>query len=103
MSDAIKVRSVVAKFFNVAESEVDSSFAFPRERLQGSVARSALHAALKRMAGADLQTAFTANTYGELIAASDAKNGSSLDGVGPPDTQAGRLAMLSKAESAKDD
>ena len=64
-----KIRAVVAKFFRVAESEVTESFLFPPERMQGSVARSTLHAALKRMAGVDLPAAFTANSFGELMRA----------------------------------
>ena len=64
-SDAI--RSVVARFFNVAESEVTESYVFPSRRLEGSLARTTLHSALKRMAGVDLPAAYSANTYGQLI------------------------------------
>jgi phosphopantetheine--protein transferase-like protein len=67
MNDSEKIRSVVARFFNVAETEVGEAFIFPRERLQGSADRSTLHAALKRMAGVDLPAAYTAVTYGQLV------------------------------------
>jgi phosphopantetheine--protein transferase-like protein len=66
-NDLDKVRSVVARFFQVEESLVTEDFVFPRERLQGSAARYTFHAALKRMAGVDLPTAHTANTYAELV------------------------------------
>jgi phosphopantetheine--protein transferase-like protein len=66
-NDLDKVRSVVARFFQVEESAVTDEFVFPRERLQGSAARYTFHAALKRMAGVDLPTAHTANSYAELV------------------------------------
>ena len=55
MNGAESIRSVVARFFNVAESELTEAFAFPPERLQGSVGRSTLHAALKRIAGVETE------------------------------------------------
>ncbi len=61
------VPSVVARFFNVAESDLADSFVLPPERLQGSISRRILHAAIKRMAGADLPGVWKAVTYGELI------------------------------------
>jgi len=67
MTDKDKVRSVVARFFNVSEATVTETFAFPPERLHGSVGRSTFYAAIKRMAGADLATAFSATTFGELF------------------------------------
>jgi len=67
MNELDQIRSVVARFFNVRESEVTEAFVFPTERLQGSVARATLKAALKRLAGVDLPAALTAKTYGELI------------------------------------
>lgn len=67
MKQSDEIQSVVARFFNVPQSEVTESFAFPRQRLEGSVARTTLHAALKRLAGVDLASAFTANTYGQLL------------------------------------
>jgi phosphopantetheine--protein transferase-like protein len=69
MNDSDKIRSVVARFFNVAEAEVTDSFIFPSERMQSSVARTTLHAAIKRLAGTDLPSAFTANTYAQLLKA----------------------------------
>ncbi|EEF62462.1 holo-ACP synthase [Pedosphaera parvula] len=65
--DLDKIRSVVARYFQVEEAAVTEEFIFPRERLQGSAARDTFHAALKRMAGIDLTTAHTANSYAELI------------------------------------
>ncbi len=67
MKHSDSVRSVVARFFNVAESEVTDTFLFPAKRLSGSVARTTLHSAIKRIAGVDLPSAFTANTYGQLV------------------------------------
>ncbi len=75
MSDTAKIRSVVARFFDVPEAALNEGFVFPRERLQGSVGRTTLHSALKRMAGADLPGAFTANTFGELLNSPPAPNG----------------------------
>jgi phosphopantetheine--protein transferase-like protein len=68
MSDVPKIRSVVARFFNVPESDVTEEFVFPRDRLQGSVGRTTFHAALKRLAGADLPAAMTAINFRELLA-----------------------------------
>lgn len=67
MTDKEKVRSVVARFFDVPESTVTESFVFPPERLHGSVGRSTFHAAIKRMAGVDLVSAWSAATFGELF------------------------------------
>ena len=67
MKSQDKIRSVVARFFNVSEAEVTDSFQFPASRLQGSVGRSTLHAALKRLADADLKSVWEANTFGELV------------------------------------
>jgi phosphopantetheine--protein transferase-like protein len=75
MNDVEKVRSVVSRYFNVPESEVTESFVFPSERMQSSVARSTLHAALKRLAGVDLPSVFTANTFGQLVNGSPAPQG----------------------------
>jgi phosphopantetheine--protein transferase-like protein len=72
MNEVEKVRSVVSRFFNVPEGEVTESFVFPSERMQSSVARSTLHAALKRLAGVDLSSVFTANTFGQLVNGSPA-------------------------------
>ena len=58
---------MIARFFNVSETEVIDSFQFPVSRLQGSVGRSTLHAALKRLADADLESVWKANTFGELV------------------------------------
>ena len=68
MTDKEKVRSVVARFFDVPEASVTENFVFPPERLHGSVGRATFYAALKRMAGADLASAATASTFGELLA-----------------------------------
>lgn len=67
MTDKDKVRSVVARFFNVPEAQVTESFVFPAERLHGSVGRATFCAAIKRMAGADLAAAMSAKTFGELF------------------------------------
>jgi phosphopantetheine--protein transferase-like protein len=74
MNEVEKVRSVVSRFFNVPEGEVTESFLFPSERMQSSVARSTLHAALKRLAGVDLPSVFTANTFGQLVNGSPAES-----------------------------
>ena len=60
------VPSVVARFFNVPESALTDSFILPPERLQGSISRRILHAALKRLAGAELPGVWKATTFGEL-------------------------------------
>ena len=73
MDNKDKIRSAVAQFFKVPEAEVTEGFVFPAARLQGAVGRSALQAALKRIAGVDLAAAFTANTYGELVNAPGAR------------------------------
>jgi phosphopantetheine--protein transferase-like protein len=67
MTDQAKIRSVVARFFNVPEAVVTDNFAFPPERLNASIGRATFHAALKRMGGADLPAAFTAKTFGDLF------------------------------------
>ena len=67
MTDKSKVRSVVARFFGVSEASVTDGFVFSRERLHGSVGRATFHAAIKRMAGADLPAALSAGTFGELF------------------------------------
>jgi phosphopantetheine--protein transferase-like protein len=107
MNDSDKIRFVVARFFNVAESALTDSYVFPPERLQSSVARSTLHAALKRMAGADLSAAFTANTYGELIATGTSTRESSPQAATPaipappPATLAGTTASAPSAVKAE--
>jgi len=72
MTDKEKIRSVVARFFNVPESAVTENFVFPPERLNASVGRATFHAAIKRMAGADLPAAFKAKTFGELFGETEA-------------------------------
>src|SRR5260221_7190720 len=67
-------RSVVARFFKVPESDVTDSFVLPPERLQGSISRRVLHAALKRLADADLPGVWTASTFGELLSGGGATN-----------------------------
>jgi phosphopantetheine--protein transferase-like protein len=67
MNDLEKIRSVVARFFNVPESAISEEFVFPSDRLQGSVGRTTFHAALKRLAGADMPSAMTATNYRELL------------------------------------
>ncbi|HEV2696317.1 MAG TPA: 4'-phosphopantetheinyl transferase superfamily protein [Verrucomicrobiae bacterium] len=67
MTDKDKIRSVVARFFNVSEATVTEDFPFPLERLNASIGRATFHAAIKRMAGADLPSAFTAKTFRELL------------------------------------
>src|SRR3954463_15580854 len=67
MNDSEKIRSVVARFFQVPEANVTDEYVFPRDRLQGSAARYTFHAALKRMAGADLPAAHTADTLAQLL------------------------------------
>jgi phosphopantetheine--protein transferase-like protein len=67
MNEPDNIRSVVARFFNGAKSEVAETFVFSAERLQGSVARATLRAALKRVAGVDLPASLIANTYGQLL------------------------------------
>ncbi len=61
------IHAVVARFFNVPESGISDSFVLPPERLAGSISRRVLHAAIKRLAGADLPGVWTASTFGELI------------------------------------
>jgi len=75
MNNTDKIRNVVARFFNVPESEVTEAFVFPADRMAGSVARSALAAALKRMAGAEPPSVWKANTYAELIGSASGNNG----------------------------
>lgn len=86
MNQTDKIRAVVSKFFNVPETEVTEAFEFPRARMQSSVARSTLHAALKNMAGADLATVWTARSFGEL-----------LHGTGPVSMPAGIVTKGSTA------
>lgn len=67
MTDKDKVRSVVARFFNVPETAVSDDFVFPPERLQGSVGRATFRSAIKRMAGVDLASAAGSTTFRELF------------------------------------
>ena len=67
MKDISKIRNVVARFFQVPESEVTESFIFPPHRLQSSLGRSTFHSAIKRLAQVDLPRALTARNFGELI------------------------------------
>jgi holo-[acyl-carrier protein] synthase len=67
MSDKDKIRSVVARFFNVPEAMVTEDFVLPADRLHGSVGRATFHAAIKRIAGVDLVTTLSATTFGELF------------------------------------
>ena len=97
MNDSDKIRSVVARFFAVAESTVTEAFVFPRDRLQGSVGRTTLHAALKRMAGADLPSAFTADTFGELVGTTPLAQ----DGTKASEERAGDPASSSRAPSVE--
>ncbi len=69
------VSAVVSRFFNVPEAELSDSFILPPERLGGSISRRVLHAAIKRLAGADLPGVWTATTFGELLNGSTAANG----------------------------
>jgi phosphopantetheine--protein transferase-like protein len=84
MNDPDKIRSVVARFFNVPESAVTEEFTFPADRLQGSVGRTTFHAALKRLAGADLPAALTATTYRQLLAAPAAEPAQTPDSPASP-------------------
>ncbi|MFM8890557.1 MAG: holo-ACP synthase [Planctomycetia bacterium] len=72
MSDIAKVRSVVSRFFQVSEPDIDAAFVFPPRRLQGSLARTTFRSAILRLAHIDLPAAMTANTFGELVADIDA-------------------------------
>jgi phosphopantetheine--protein transferase-like protein len=72
MTDIAKVRSVVSRFFQVSEAEIDDAFAFPPRRLQGSLARTTFRSAILRLAHVDLPSAMTAATFGELVAGIDA-------------------------------
>ena len=92
MNDPVQIRSVVARFFNVPESEVNDDFVFPRDRLQGSVGRTTFHAALKRLAGADLPTAMTAINYRELLAPPAAQPSQST-APAPPQSRDGRQVI----------
>jgi phosphopantetheine--protein transferase-like protein len=97
MIDQDKVRSVVARFFNVSEATVTESFVFPPERLHGSVGRATFYAAIKRMAGADLPIALTATTFGELfhqtpLPADGGKSTNSAPSVPPPPALVGTPA-----------
>ena len=67
MTEKDKVRSVVARFFNVPETAVTEGYLFPPDRLHGSVGRATFRAAITRMAGVDLPQAFTATTFGQLF------------------------------------
>lgn len=67
MNNIDKVRAVVARFFQVKESEMTSAYVFPRQRLDGSMGRNTFHAAIKRLAQVDLPSALTAHSFGELI------------------------------------
>jgi phosphopantetheine--protein transferase-like protein len=92
MNDHQKIRSVVARFFNVAESAVTDDFIFPAERLQSSAGRATFHAALKRLAGADLASAYTANSYRQLLQPETAKPEGNLEAATTPVAPVARTA-----------
>jgi phosphopantetheinyl transferase (holo-ACP synthase) len=96
MNQTDKIRSVVSKYFGVPEAELTDAFEFPVARMQSSVARSTLHAALKNMAGADLTTVWTARSFGELIHGKGTAplSPSNVTPAGGPQTMAGPRGVM---------
>ncbi len=70
------LRALVADFFEVPRDRVDDAFRLAGPRMQGSVARYALDAGIRRKVGLTSRAVYTATTFGELAAAL-------LDGAAP--------------------
>jgi phosphopantetheinyl transferase (holo-ACP synthase) len=60
------LRVIVADFFETTPDRIDDGFRLAGPRMQGSVARYALDAALRRKLGLSSRAAYTATTFGEL-------------------------------------
>jgi len=75
MADRELFRRTVAEFFEVEPESVGPEFALSGPRMQGSIARYALAAAIRRRTGAPVAAVHTAVTYGQLEAAAFATNG----------------------------
>jgi phosphopantetheine--protein transferase-like protein len=60
------LRQTVATFLGMEPQQIDPALSFTRTRMQGSLARTKLYAALEQRLGVQCQAVFTARTYGEL-------------------------------------
>ena len=67
MEDVLK--KTVSEFFDVDPSQIDLSFPLSGRRIQGSLARARLDAAIRHRLGIKCQAVYSAKTYGELESA----------------------------------
>ena len=63
------LRQTVATFLGMESQQIHPALSFAGTRVQGSLARAKLYAALEQHLGVQCQAVFTARTYGELYAA----------------------------------
>lgn len=66
MPDVHAVEQLIAEFLDIAPEQITPDFSFAVRRMQGSIARANLDAALRRRLGIICPAIYTATTYGEL-------------------------------------
>ncbi len=66
MSQRDDLRDLVAEFFETEPDRINAEFSFTSGRMEGSVARYALDAAIRRRLGLKCQAVHSAKTFGEL-------------------------------------
>src|ERR1041385_864984 len=89
-----QLRELVAEFFETQPEKISPGFPFTGARMEGSVARYALDAAIRRRFGVKCPAVYEARTYGELEAG--------LCGASPDDNGDGHQAQSSVPASAID-
>jgi holo-[acyl-carrier protein] synthase len=101
MDAGTKLRKTVAEFFNVDEGQVGPSFSL--QGCQGSIARAAFDAAIRRGVGLKSRAIYSARTFGELAADLGLGHDGASASSGPmsphpnPPPQGGREPDLSPA------
>lgn len=66
MEQAESLRRLVAEFFDIDPGRIESAFPLSGQRMQGSLARAKLDAAIRRRLGVQSPVVYSARTYGQL-------------------------------------
>src|SRR5213594_2521616 len=69
METESSLRRVVAEFFEIDPGQIVPEFSLSGKRLEGSLARAKLDAAIRRRVGVKCPAVYSARTYGELESA----------------------------------
>jgi holo-[acyl-carrier protein] synthase len=88
------LRQIVAEFFETEPGQIGPDFVLTGGRMQGSLGRARLDAAIRRRAGIRSQAAYTARSYGELEAAVLGKHVTPAPGLTSAGEIRGSLADL---------